>query len=499
MDWLLSPASFYPTLSPEMQAFIRMGYAVILLLTLLISLPNRRFFLSERWGGYAKSAPDVDWIQNPIAYPVVQLLWFGLGIAIFLGYWSVWAALLNMLLCRYFFVYMRWKGVARGMGAPGYMTYWMGLGVFLLEFTSTYAPHYRQLAILVIQVDLALVMFSAGFYKLNAGYAHNNGMELGAANPEWGFWPKFYSNRNPDHWTMQMFNQLAWITEVAAAVLMIVSPLRFIGGLLIFFSFAFLVSQIRLGWLAWLVMLCAMIFFHEGSLADQLIQAVLPMSSVQAHNPQLTVPNLVNDLLAAFIWAYLLLLPFAHLGLFYNFYMQKQFPGMLQPLLERYTNFFGLIIWRVFSQDHVNFYIMIYQQAKTGGPRTLITNYGWQGGGFLNRYNHVGESITITTLFTTLKYYPSNNAIFQERVLRYASTLPCPPDHQLIFEYRSLRKKADLSGVDHIPVAEFMVDVAAQSVIEKQLDPTFSTKAPISISPVHEGVRPGSYVALKGS
>ena len=498
IEWIISPAEFYPSISAEMLAFLRIGYGVTLLATLMITLPNRRFFLSERWGGYAESARDVDWIQNPVAYPVVQVIWMACAVLITLGLWSVWAAIINVLICRYFFVYMRWKGVARGMGAPGYMTYWMGLVIALLEFTTNYAQEATKLALLAVQIDFAFIMLSAGFYKLTAGYAHGNGMELGAANPEWGFWPNFYTKRPPGHWLIQSFNQMAWITEIAAGVLMLIAPLRFVGGALILLSFAFLTTQIRLGWLAHLVMICCAVYFHPGSILDELVISVIPDSLVGTANPEIAMPSALIVVLQAVLWAYIVLLPFSHLGLSYNFYLKKSLPPPGQLILERYTNFFGHIIWRVFSQDIVNFYPMIYHQSSDGGPRTLISRYGWAGGGFLNRYNHVCESIVLSSLFTTLKYYPSNTDRFRDRMLRYCRTLPRPEEHLIIFEYYSLQRKADGSGVAHILASEFIVDVERGTVEERKIDETFSPGAAIAISPVHEGVRPGSYVPLTG-
>ena len=48
--------------------------------------------------------------------------------------------LVNLLLCRYCFIAMRWKGVRRGMGAPGFITYWIAACVFFLEYGITYDP-----------------------------------------------------------------------------------------------------------------------------------------------------------------------------------------------------------------------------------------------------------------------------------------------------------------------------------------------------------------------
>ena len=123
------------------------------------------------------------------------------------------------------------------MGAPGFMAYWIGGAVFLLEYTFWYAPELRAFALLVLQVDFALIMLSAGIYKYSAGYSLNNGMELGLVNPAWGYWWRKYAQVRPSHWVFRFMNQTAWMTEIAMAVLMIFPPTRLWGGLLMAMSF----------------------------------------------------------------------------------------------------------------------------------------------------------------------------------------------------------------------------------------------------------------------
>lgn len=474
-----------------------MAYGVLLLGTLLWTLPQwRRFFISERWGGYARSSRDVDFIQNPFVSPLVAIVWFACAVLITAGWWTVWAALLNLLLCRYFFVRMRWRGVLRGMGAPGFMTYWMAAALFLLEYTVRYAPHLHSLALLVLQIDFAFIMLSAGLYKLTAGYARNHGMEGGMVNPEWGYWWRFFARRSPHHWIFKILNQLAWGTEVVAGILMLVPQTRFIGALLILFSFIFIATQIRLGLLCEMVIACCVLFFHPGSYGDQLASMIAPAASSLATASTAYAPGLVNQLLSLFLWAYLILLPLAHAGLFYNFYGRRRLPAPLQSALEFYTNFFGIIIWRVFSVDVVNFFIRIHRRRRATSAedeRTLLSRYGLTNG---LRYAHVGESITVTSLFTTLKYYPSDNDLFRERLLRYARTVPCPADSVLDFEYVSVCKAED--HFEYVTVAEYEVDPAASTIEERILNETVSVRAAHAASPVHEGVRPGSYVPLKG-
>jgi hypothetical protein len=475
----------FPDLSPTTQSLVRASYGVLMLATLIQAMPEaRRFFLSERWGGYAKSSPGVDAVQNPVVMPVLFALWLASAAAMTLGRAMPWSALVNVALCRYFFIHMRWKGVLRGMGAPGFMAYWTGAVVFILELTSRYAPQLRTLALLAAQVDFALIMLSAGVYKFTAGYPRNHGMELGLCNPMWGYWWRWYVKRPPNHPVFWVMNYLAWGTEVVAALLMLVPPTRELGGLLIACSFAFILTQIRLGFLCEMVIVDSLLLVQRGGVVDRWIAPLAPGGLSPAFTATLPPPAITA--LEIVLWGYLVMLPLAHAGLYYNFYSRRRLPGPLQRFLDRYTNLFGIIIWRVFSVDLVNFFIRIYSERRDGTERAPAARLGsWP------RFNHVGEMICTTSLFTTMKYYPSQEALFRERLLRYARTIPRAADRVLVFEYVSVMKRP--GGFDWVPVAEYRVDVDAGTVDETLIDPAFSTRAAHAVSPVHEGAVPGSY------
>lgn len=459
-------------------------------LTLLFALPHyRRFFLSERWGGYAESRRAIDRWHNPVAAPLALAIWMACGVALTIGQMVVAAALVNVVLCRYYFVHMRWQGLLRGMGAPGFMAYWLGVMVLLLEYTSRHAPQLQPLALLVAQVDFAWIMLSAGIYKWSAGYAHGDGMDFGMVNPMWGYWWRLFLRVPPGHLLYRFLNHMAWVTEVVAAVLMLVPHpgTRATGGLLMTLSFLFIGSQIRLAWLTEIVMLCGLLLVPPGHLVDRAIGAVFP-----AATPVVSAgPQLLNGAVAVVLWAYLVLIPVAHAGLFYNFYARRRLGGVCQTALETYTNVFGLIIWRVFSVDHLNFFIRVLRESPDG-VRTLISRYGAPGA---LRYCHVAECIVITTLFTTLKYHASNQALFDRRLLRYVKTLDARPGDRIVFEYVSVRKMA--SAWAHVPVAEYIVDPASQTIREAIRESGFDVHAAAPTSPVHEGARPGSYAPAR--
>src|SRR5437868_10391201 len=104
---LFCPNTILPELTDATQAVFRTAYGLLLLGTLILALRNgRRFFLSERWGGYAKSSAGVDLVHNPIAMPLVMAIWLTSAVLITIGVETVWAAAVNAALCYYFFIWM---------------------------------------------------------------------------------------------------------------------------------------------------------------------------------------------------------------------------------------------------------------------------------------------------------------------------------------------------------------------------------------------------------
>jgi len=490
-------AFLHQTLSPAAQSLFRCGYGVLLLLTLVQAVPQaRRFFVSERWGGYARSERRVDLVQNRYLLPVIMGVWVSCAALLIVGHWTVMASLVNLVLCRYFFIAMRWKGVLRGMGAPGFMTYWIAACVFFLEYGSAYDPtgSVRTAAILAFRLDFAVIMLCAGTYKSLAGYAQNDGMELGMINPWWGYWGRFYGRLRPSHWIFRALNHLAYLTEIVAGLLMLVPATQLAGAFLIFGSFAFIALHIRLGFLCEMVMLCCALFIPEGGLADRLVTAIAPAAPVAA---AAAAPDWLNMALTIALYAYAVLLPVAKVGQYYNFLARRALPRPVQAALDRYTNFFGIIIWRVFSVDHTNFWARMWFQDRASGARAEAARFGALEPRRRFRYAHVGEFICLVSLFTTLKYYPSDSALFVERMLRYCRTLGCPRGSDVVFEYMSMRK--DRGRFEFAPIAEYTVDLEAGTVVERVIDPSVSARAASPVSPVHAGAKPGSYAPATNS
>lgn len=483
-----------PALSPTLQALFRSGYGALLTLTLLQLLPQGpRFLTTATHGGYLDPSPLRDALLRQGTWPLVFAAWLAAALALTAGVFTVPAALLNFGLCYWFFIHTRWSGILRGMGAPGFMSWWLGAAVLMLETATHYDPsgRLRPWVVLAFRVDFALIMLCAGLYKANAGYRSGDGMELGMVNPWWGYWWRWFSTWRGDHPMFRLFNLLAWLVQIGSALLMLFPPTREIGGMAIAISFAGIALQIRLGWLCEKVILATLLMHPAGGLLDRLLAQALP---APAPVTPVAVPWLAEALLAGTI-AYLVLLPLSKLGQYANFYFQRRLPGPLQWALERWTNLWGIIIWRVFTVDVTCFHVDIEVRDPARGETRVYARPGRLDWFSRFRYLHVGEFICLASIFTTLKYHASNRALFEEKLVRYARTIPCQSGQMVRFLYRAIRKQD--GRFEHVPVAELTVDPVRGSVEQVALDTSFSLNAAGSASPVHEGARPGTYAPAR--
>lgn len=475
-----------PQISTNTQAFVRIAYGLLLLGVLALTWPHRsRLLVSKTWGGYGDEDRFEHLLQNPRATPLVVALWSLCALCISSGFCILPAVTLNLLLCRYYFIDLRWKSISRGFGAPGFLTYWLALAICLLEYTSVFAPSCQPLALLLLQVDFALIFMSSGIYKLTAGYAHNEGMEYGMVNPQWSDYCKLFIRIPPSAFVFRFANHCAWSIQVIAAACMLYPPTRLLGAAMLFFSFAGIGIIIRLSLLCPMIMLATFLYIPKGCFLDNVIAAI-PFTNFQH------ATFTARPLEYAVSWVLILhlcMIIATHATIYFNFYARKRLPDKLQNFFDAYANKFGIILWRVFSADLTNFFINIYQPKN--GERILVNDFSAPG---YNRYRYVCESIVLTSLFTTRKYYPNNTELIAEKLLRYARTLPAEHGEVFEFDYISVAKQSNtfVYNLD----ARFKVNVKTGEVGEETLG-AIDTKAPHKHSPVHAAARPGSYAPAK--
>jgi hypothetical protein len=206
-------------------------------------------------------------------------------------------------------------------------------------------------------------------------------------------------------------------------------------------------------------------------------------------------------MLTVLIFAYIALLPFVKVMQYLNLFLSISYPRPIQAALTRYANFVPIIMWRVFTPDVTNFFIRIYAVDRSSGAETpllvedatyayreIFTRFRWSA-----RFLHVTESIALTTVFTTLKYFRSQRGLFEERLRNYARTLGT--DERLRFEYVSIAKGE--KSFEYRAVAEFFVDPVSGEVTEHRLEADFDYGAPARLSHIRETTGFGSYVPKK--
>ena len=106
------------------------------------------------------------------------------------------------------------------------------------------------------------------------------------------------------------------------------------------------------------------------------------------------------------------------------------------------------------------------------------------------RFLHVTESIALTTVFTTLKYFRSQRELFEQRLRAYAATLG-EAGARLDFEYVAILKGD--RAFEYLPVTRFTVDLATDELVETPLVPGFDHAAPARYSHIKETAGYGTY------
>jgi len=475
------------------QSLMRSLYGVLLALQLLQTLfVAHRFLTSERYGGYMFASRWADRFLRPGIVRGLTIVWLACAVALIV-HGTLIAAVLNLIFARLFFVEMRWRGILRGMGAPGQMTYWLAGLILLLGISRNWDVGGTLRAVIVVtyRLDFAFIMFAAGIYKATAGYLQNNGAQMGIVNPLWGWWSRSLSRLAPDHFAFGAFNVMAVISEVGCAIAFLIPGISPYAAVLFALGFLAVGALVRLTFLAEMVAVCCILYLtptdffgtHLGA------AAIAPDASGAA--------AVVVTVLSALIALYAVALPFAYAGMWYNFYTRRRLPLPVQRVLDVWTRLCSLNLWRVFTADLTNFIVEIEaRNPGTGASRPIVPAPKLGLIAELRRL-HVGESITLASLFTTRRYYPNDAALFAKRISIYARSLDIQPGEVAVFKFIDVGR-SEGKWVFRL-VSEFIVDSAAATVREERVDPTFDVTKPAPGSPIYAGATPGSYAPVDGT
>ena len=429
--------------------------------------------------------------NNPQLTARIQWAWLVSAVGLMWGgrFWKLCASLFFYVLYRHYYIDTRWSSIRRGFGAPGFMSHWVAFYLIVLQMAS-FLDASGALAMQcwwVMQVDFAVIMVCAGTYKYMVGYLHHDGMEYGCVNPFWGYFWRWFLKAHPRAWYFRAMNFLASSVEFLAGILMLIPATRVVGAVVISLSFLYVGFLIRLGRLAFLMAVIPLAYFPDFG-----------PSLVRLTPFHLDTPVFLLQGLHGLTWLFIALLPLAKFTQYYNLFANRTLPQPLQRWVTTYSNQVPIIMWRVFTPDVTNFYLRIYEEDPiTGESRPLLDhdtfslrNWSW----LKLRFLHVTESIASVSVFTTLKYFPSNRALFNEKLIKYSLSLQHglgrPVEH-LRYEYILIHKQDDHFSLWH--VGNFRVDLDRGCVSEEKLVPDFDFSAPSKFSPVRESASVGTF------
>jgi hypothetical protein len=459
-----------------------MVVAAFFLLDLLAFLPYAKVCLGR--GYWPKGA------LHGKAVPPVLLAWAAAAVSLGIGFYPIVGAAVLWLIFRNFYIANRWKNLFRGGGAPGFMSHHTTLFILLLESAALLdrSGLLGDRVFLMYRIDFGTILLCSGTYKSLSGYLRGEGMEYGLANPMWGYFFRLFRRLNPRGITVGLQDIAAASGQVVMGTLLLFPKTSAIGAALCILGFVALIPVVRLGRLAALMGVIPLLWLPPLGFHFADVRNFSPIQS----------PPAVITALSVLIFGYIALLPVVKVNQYLNLFLSVSLPRPIQAAMTWYANFVPVIMWRVFTPDVTNFFIRIYAVDRSSGAETpllvedgtysyreIFTRFRWSA-----RFLHVTESIALTTVFTTLKYFRSQRGLFEERLRDYARTLGT--HERLRFEYVSIAKGA--KSFEYRAVADFFVEPVSGEVTEHRLDPDFDYGARAPGSHIRETTGFGSYV-----
>jgi len=454
-------------------------YSVIWLVELGLSWRWLRiFFGSEVNGGYRDDYNfrifNFSFIQQAVTF-----VWVALHLMILTTWFWKEALVIIVFLNHHHFIRERWKSLLRGMGAPGFMLYWMSASILLLSLGENVGEDAQTAIESLIVLDFALIMITAGIYKLKAGYRRGFGIEFGLVTRQWCYLHNVFRYLRPKSIVFRVLNELSWFLEIVGGLLMLTSSTRALGVAIIALSFAFLIPLIRLGVLCITVISCCLIVGSIDVNLSQVVQSVL--------ENQLPTQEFVAILI---VFMYIVGMISTRIIQMRNVFWHKSLPRSMQTFSEIFGNLFGITLWRVFTPDVTSFTVEMRLRndncADFSAPQDTELYSMWGKG----RFSLVAEAIALTSLFTLRRYFPNARNLFELRLLRHAKSVARPDSGGVTYRYLEVVKRdADFCLVE---TARFDVTITSGQIVET-VTPGSNIESPIGPSPVRPGFRLGSY------
>ena len=296
------------------------------------------------------------------------------------------------------FIRDRFKSLARGSGAPGYFCFFSTLSLTLLIFyfssSKSWIIFISQILFTFAALEFGFIFLSAGLFKCLDCINNPISFSLGMLNP---IWSKIYKFNLQVQFLRPFINWLGPLIQLISGIFIISnnSQLQKIGYLLIALSFLAITPFCILGWLCPSIALVSILFYSF----NEIFITSLPVS------------------------VFICLRFYITFCLFSEYFIKTdRFSNFIKPLIFLYRYLFGLIIWKVFTYDVVQFIAIVNKKKllelseknlKEDKQKDEIKEFIFENSSSTNVYN----SITLSALLSSSNYLPLK--IFNGRINKF--------------------------------------------------------------------------------
>jgi len=410
---------------------------------------------------------------------ILILLWLAASASMIFNSYPLIGMAIFIVLYRYAYVSTRYDNLFRGAGAVGLMCWYAVIYLFTLRLVLNLDPSHAtfETVLFAIRVDVAIIMICAGLYKGYAGRKTGEGVEYALANPFWSRMHAQFQKINPKHPFAKLQYAIGWLTEILAGVLLLLPGLEMFGALLVIGIFLYVYCTLKLAQLPLLMVVLSFLWLPD-------VSRVFSLPEFQGLS--FTAPEWTASTIKILAVSYVALLILTKFNQYAELYFQLKLPKFFTASFDKFAQVVPIIVWRVFTPDIIDFFVRVQashkktQEIRDISNENTVYRFGG-GGGFLlrQRFRHVAESVVLSSLMGTRKYFGEESELFRVRAVRYAQSLPLDDEEIAVLEFVSIR-----SGdrqFEYLPTIRFYINPLEETVREEILvaDWTPELRAPV--------------------
>lgn len=403
--------------------------AIINFFQYVLLIPNyKRIFSEKKFGGYLNRKK----VSFRFESELVAVVWVLLNSLLLLEIKKTYVSFALLLLCYYYFIFHRFTSISRGMGAPGYFTFFINKINFIIIIVSEYSPSFLNSIKNFISTEIGLIFIVSAIYKIQSGYRTDRGINVGLVNPQWSYFPNFWQKISPFSIKYKILNFMSIYMELLGGIFLCIPKTQIAGFTLITLTFLAVATTVRLGVLCTQIIFSASIVFIDTS----------EIENFTRH----------QDVLKIILFAIIIVQIISYLVNFMILIKQFDFKYVITKFVHIMNKYYGISLWRVFTSDITSIYVEVYAKKEIGEYKLLSKWDKWN----CFRYRNVGESITLTSIFTTLKYFPTNSDLFENKLLTHSFSIK----HYDFIKYKVYYISTNIDKATHefILISDFNVD-----------------------------------------